>query len=114
MARIDVESVDALFAALEDWVWVEGTRGCLFLRSHAETGGETPEIAETVAGHKTGLRQRIGEIVAADLGNDGDPILAEQVLILFEGATHAAMYRGVEAVSAARTAAAILAERARS
>ncbi|TGN49931.1 TetR/AcrR family transcriptional regulator [Paracoccus liaowanqingii] len=112
MVRIDVDSVDALFAALEDWVRIEGARGCLFLRSRAETGGDIPEIAEAVAAHKAAFRQRVGCIVAKDLGRD-DMALTEQVLVLFEGATHAAVYRGDEAVSAARAAAAILVERAR-
>ncbi|MGR3247827.1 MAG: TetR/AcrR family transcriptional regulator [Paracoccus sp. (in: a-proteobacteria)] len=110
VARMDVERVDALFAALQDWVRVEGARGCLFLRSHAETGSDTPEIAEAVAAHKTSFRQRLGDIVAKDLGHENVP-LSEQVLVLFEGATHAAVYRGDEAVSAA--AATILVERAR-
>ncbi len=112
MARIEVRSVDALFAALEDWVRVEGTRGCLFLRSSAETGGDTPEIAEAVAAHKAAFHRRIEEVVAADLERE-DPVLAEQVLVLLEGATHAAVYRGADAVSAARAAAGILTERAR-
>ena len=107
MARLEVRTVDALFAALEDWVRVEGCRGCLFLRSRAETGGDTPEIAEAVAAHKEAFHRRVGEVVALDLGRN-DPALAEQVLVLFEGATHAAVYRGAQAVSAARTAAAIL------
>ena len=112
MALIDVESVDALFAALQDWVRIEGARGCLFLRSQAETGGGTPEIAEAVAAHKTSFLQRLGDIVAKDLGCENSP-LSEQVMVLFEGATHAAVYRGDGAVSAARAAAAILVERAR-
>ncbi|WP_417309877.1 TetR/AcrR family transcriptional regulator [Devosia sp.] len=112
MARLEVHSIDALFAALEDWVRVEGCRGCLFLRARAETGGDTPEIAEAVALHKAAFQQRVGEVVAMDLGRE-DPVLAEQVLVLFEGATHAAVYRGPEAVSAARSAAAILLERTR-
>lgn len=112
MARIDVESADALFAALQDWVRVEGARGCLFLRSHAETGGDTSEIADAVAAHKTSFRQRVGDIVAKDLGRADKP-LTEQLLVLFEGATHAAVYRGDQAVSAARAAAAVLVERAR-
>lgn len=111
MRRIKVESVDALFAALEEWIRTEGARGCLFLRARGETGGDTPEIAEVVAAHKAEFRERIGEIVATDLGRD-EPILAEQVLVLFEGATHAAVYRGAEAVSAARAAAALLVESA--
>ncbi|NIY99486.1 helix-turn-helix transcriptional regulator, partial [Salipiger sp. HF18] len=86
MARLEVQTVDALFAALEDWVRVEGTRGCLFLRLRAETGGDTPEIAEAVAAHKAAFHQRIVEVVAAELGRQ-DPVLAEQVLVLLEGAT---------------------------
>ena len=133
MARLEVQSVDALFAALEDWVRVEGTRGCLFLRSRAETGGDTPEITEAVAMHKAAFHQRIEEVVAMDLDSlmEGrlvhqrieevvamdlgrqDPVLAEQVLVLLEGATHAAVYRGADAVSAARAAAVILMERGR-
>ncbi|MGF0539947.1 TetR/AcrR family transcriptional regulator [Agrobacterium sp. ES01] len=113
MERLEVGSVDTLFAALEDWVRVEGTRGCLFLRARAETGGDTPEIAEAVAAHKAGFTQRIVAIVAVDLGRE-DADLAEQVLVLFEGATHAAVYRGRKAVSAARAAAATLLEGARS
>ncbi|MEW5424867.1 TetR/AcrR family transcriptional regulator [Amorphus sp. 3PC139-8] len=112
MRRIEVSSVDALFAALEEWVRVEGARGCLFLRTRAETGGEIPKIAEAVATHKAAFGARVQEIVTADLGHD-DPILAEQVIVLFEGATHAAVYRGAAAVSAARSAVAILVERAR-
>ena len=112
MARLEVRTVDALFAALEDWVRVEGTRGCLFLRSRAETGGDTPEIAEAVASHKAAFHRRIEQVVAADPGRE-DPLLAEQVLVLIEGATHAAVYRGADAISAARAAAAILIERAR-
>lgn len=107
MARLEVKSVDALFAALEDWVRVEGTRGCLFLRSLAETGGDTPEIAQAVAAHKAAFRQRLSDVVAADLGREA-PELAEQILILFEGATQVAIYRGAGAVSTARSAAAIL------
>lgn len=113
MAQLEVRSVDALFVALEDWVRVEGTRGCLFLRSRAETGGDTPEIAEAVAAHKTAFAERVGDVVATDLGRE-DPALAEQMLILLEGASHAAVYRGAGAVSAARAAAAILVEGARS
>ena len=109
MQSIDLQSVDALFSALENWVRTEGARGCLFLRSLAETGGETPEIAAAVTAHKTAFQQRIREIVAADLGRD-DTVLAEQILVLVEGATHAAVYRGVAAVSAARSAAALLME----
>jgi AcrR family transcriptional regulator len=112
MRRIDVQSVDSLFSALEEWIRVEGARGCLFLRARAETGGETPDINEAVKAHKVNFDRRVKEIVAADLGRN-DPVLAAQVLILFEGATHASIYKGAEAVSVARTAAALLVQGAR-
>ncbi|MXO64189.1 TetR/AcrR family transcriptional regulator [Altericroceibacterium endophyticum] len=107
MQSIELQSVDALFSAIEDWIRTEGARGCLFLRSLAETGGETPEIAAAVTAHKTAFQERIHKIVAADLGHE-DPVLADQILVLAEGATHAAVYRGVAAVSAARFAAGLL------
>lgn len=113
MRRIDVRSVDALFTALEDWIRVHGARGCLFLRAQGETGGDIPEVAEVVAAHKTAFRDRIGAIVAAELGREA-PALAEQILVLFEGATAASIYRGSEAIAAARKAASALVAGARS
>jgi AcrR family transcriptional regulator len=112
MRQIDVRSVDSLFLALEEWIRVEGAGGCLFLRIRAETGGETPDINQAVLAHKVEFDRRVKEIVTTELGRN-DPILAAQVLILFEGATHASIYKGREAVSVARMAAALLILRAR-
>ena len=114
MERLDVRSVDAVFAALEDWVRVEGARGCLFLRAYGETGGDTPEIAEVVTVHKAALCDRIAKIVEAERGGKADPELTEQVLVLFEGATAAAIYRGPDAVASARAAARTIMSRAQS
>lgn len=102
--RIDAVSVDALFGALETWFAEEGARGCLFLRAWGETGGGVPEIVEVMARHKERLRQRIDDIVVAEIGHRDDE-LAEAILLLFEGATHAATYRGGAAVDGARRAA---------
>ena len=107
MKSMDVQSVDALFGAIEHWVRTEGARGCLFLRTLSETGGATPEIAAAVTKHKAAFQDGVQKIVAADLGHE-DPVLAEQILVLAEGATHAAVYRGAAAVSAARSAASLL------
>lgn len=111
-SRLDVRTVDAFFAALEDWIRVEGARGCLFLRALGETGGEIPEIVAAVHAQKAFLRGRIGDIVHVELGEPCEG-LAEQLLVLFEGATAAAAYRGPEAVSSAREAAGILLSNAR-
>lgn len=113
MARLDVGTVDALFGVIEAWVRAEGARGCLFLRSFGETGGETPEIAEVMIAHKAAMRDRIAGIVALDTDGAGGEALTEQILVLVEGATAAAVYRGPQAVTAARQAAAILVEEAR-
>ena len=113
LRRLEVRSVDALFKALEDWVRVEGCRGCLFLRAYGETGGDIPEIAEVMSAHKEGLWNKIQEIVAIETGGLDDPGLAEQVLILFEGATSVAVYRGAEAVEKARNAAVAIVSRAK-
>lgn len=104
---LDVPTVDALFAALEDWIRIEGARGCLFLRALGETGGDRPEIVAAVQRQKAFLRERIGDIVRSQL-DEPQENLVNQLLVLFEGATAAAAYRGPEAASAAREAADIL------
>lgn len=114
LQRMEVNSVDALFDALEEWVRVEGCRGCLFLRAHGETGGDTPEIADAMLAHKKNLFEKIQEIIYLEVGHKNNPELAEQVLILFEGATAAATYRGAQAITSARAAASALILQARS
>ena len=111
--RLEVESIDALFKGLEDWVRVEGRRGCLFLRALGETGGDTPEIVDAVLAHKARVAERIAVLVEHDTGH-ADAMLTEQVIVLFEGATAAAVYRGEQAVVAARQAAVTLLAGARS
>jgi AcrR family transcriptional regulator len=106
-------SVDAIFKALENWMKTEDNLGCLFLRAYAETGGDTPEIADAVSAHKAAFWRKIREVVSAEIGGRSDPVLAEQILVLFEGATAAAIYRGAKSVKAARLAAIALVERAR-
>ena len=112
-SRLKVRSVDALFAALEEWTRSEGARGCLFLRAQGETGGDTPEVSGAVAAYRQKLRQLMMRVVANEIGRNGREALADHLLLLFEGATSVASYRGVEAIANARVAAAILVERAR-
>jgi len=99
--------VAELFAALADWVDVQGARGCFFLRALSEVGHDDPAIAQRVAAHKEETMRRIAQCILHDLGRSDD-LLVLQVLVLFEGATHTAVYRGREAVEAAGTAAAVL------
>ncbi|CAD5275339.1 MULTISPECIES: TetR/AcrR family transcriptional regulator [Halomonadaceae] len=112
--HIEVGSVDALFDALEEWIRSESARGCLFLRAYGETGGDTPAITEAVLAHKTRLYEKIQDIVAIETDGQEIPELAEQILILYEGATAAAIYRGPEAIASAHKAASALLKQARS
>lgn len=109
---LEVDSVEGLFDELEEWVRLEGSRGCLFLRAHGETGGDTTEITDVVLAHKTRLFEKIQEIVSLETGGL-HPELAEQVLVLYEGATATAVYRGVDAIVSARAAASALIQQAR-
>ena len=114
LQRMDVDSLEGLFDALADWIRAEGARGCLFLRAHGETGGNQAAITAALWAHKQALFERIQAILAAETGGREDPVLAEQVMILHEGATAAAVYRGVDAVAAARAAAIALVRAGRS
>jgi AcrR family transcriptional regulator len=112
LAQLNVANVDALFQALENWIITEGARGCLFLRAMGETGGDSPEIAEMTRAHKARLFERIQQVVQLEWGSDGGDELAAQIVILLEGATAAAIYRGVEAVATARSIAAQMMQKA--
>jgi len=112
--QFDVHSVDALFAVLESWTRIEGARGCLFLRALGETGGEIAEVSDAVAVYRRKIRDLIDRVVATDIDQGGSDVLAGQILVIFEGAISAASYRGVDAIRAARAAAAILVEYATS
>ncbi len=111
---LDVASVDALFQVLDDWLRKEGRRGCLFLRAFGETGGDLPEVVAAMTEHKLRCLAKIRRLVAQETGKPrGNGALAEQILVLFEGATAASIYRGHDAVTAARRAAAALIAQAR-
>lgn len=108
MRLLDVSTVDALFESLERWIQQEGARGCLFLRAQGESGGEVAEISKAMLKHKARLSEKIHCILCLERGEDDCLELAEQLLILIEGATAAAVYRGPQAVKTARSMAALL------
>lgn len=117
--RCEAGSIDELFVRLEDWVRAEGSRGCLFLRAQGEAG-ENPAIAEVVARYRQRLRDMLARIVAVELGRNAataptatESTLSTAVLVLFEGATSAASYLGVEAISTSRSTASTLLDRVR-
>src|SRR5882762_5219136 len=79
--QFDVQSVDALFAELENWTRAEGARGCLFLRAQGETGGAIPEISSSVAVYRQKLWELIRRVSVNDAGAGAANILAEQLLV---------------------------------
>lgn len=113
LAAMPRDGVDSLFAALADWIDKEGAHGCFFLRAAREAGEGDATVRARLDAQKAQTLDLIGDCVAADLG-DRDAMLAAQILILFEGATHAAVYRGPDALADARRAAATLIAAARS
>ncbi|MEU8778758.1 TetR/AcrR family transcriptional regulator [Streptomyces sp. NPDC048606] len=100
------DPVAALFAWLEDWFGEPGFRGCAFLNAHGELGAGPAGVLDVVRRHKAELRSLLGDLAP------GDPVLADQLLILVEGATAvAALDPGPEpARHAARAAHRLLSE----
>ena len=113
LQRLELDSVAALFDALTSWMGEEGARGCLFLRAQGELGTALPEVTEVVAAYKMCFSDTVRRILSRQLGASADEELVEQVVILFEGATAAASYRGLAAVATAGRAATLLALRGR-
>lgn len=97
---MDFTGTDALFASLRQWVTHEGARGCLFFRAHTETGGSTPEIETAVDAYHAQLKAHIAALIRHEIGTTDDT-LTDQLLVLFEGATTTATYRGIAAIDAA-------------
>ncbi len=115
MARLNDEGADPvgkLFDALEQWLAEHGARGCMLLRARSEYAGANEAIVTLVRRQKEEFEHEIGQRVAAALGHP-DPALARQVWLLFEGATAAASVSDLSIISAARQAAKVLVEAAR-
>lgn len=113
LQRLEVDSVEALFDALASWMNEEGARGCLFLRAQGENAGEVEEITQVVAAHKASFSDKVRQIITQQIDAPVADELLEQIVILFEGATATASYRGVSAVASARQAASVLIAQAR-
>lgn len=101
------DPVTGVFDVLLDWVRDEEGTGCPFLRALGEYHSEDPEIAAFAQIHKQRMRVLIAERVAMAVGAP-DPRLADQIWLLFEGATAAVAVAGSTMVEAARDAARIL------
>ncbi len=112
-ASIRIDTMDGLFDALEHWLRADGARGCLFLRALGDLGADSPAVQQAVTAHKTRTAALIGRIAATQARADKAQELAEHLILLFEGATAAAVYRGIDAIASARRAAAALTSLAR-
>jgi AcrR family transcriptional regulator len=109
---INAHDIDGLFSSLIRWTVEEGSRGCLFLRALSDVGDE-PLVHDAVSRYRNQLHALIFRLTAKEVGLDSCEVLAEQILIIFEGATAAASYRGPICIAAAQAAAKSLIDQAR-
>ncbi|MFF9977552.1 TetR/AcrR family transcriptional regulator [Streptomyces erythrochromogenes] len=90
------EPVPAVFDWLARWFSEPDFRGCAFLNAYGELGAAAPEVVRV---HKAELHALLAELVPAQ----APPALADQLLILVEGATTvAALSPGPEPALRAR------------
>ncbi|MFD7555567.1 TetR/AcrR family transcriptional regulator [Streptomyces sp. NPDC059835] len=95
------EPVPAVFDWLAEWFCEPEFRGCAFLNAYGELGTGPAAVLDVVRRHKAELRALLGELAGPDR-----PGLADQLLILVEGATVvAALDPGPEPARRAREAA---------
>ncbi|MFF5158414.1 TetR/AcrR family transcriptional regulator [Streptomyces sp. NPDC000348] len=98
------QRVLAVFEWLHKWFSEPDYRGCAFINSFGELGGISPEVADEARRHKQAFRDHLAALVAAS----GRPEeLADQLLLLAEGAITTAAITGtarpaVQAHDAAR------------
>ncbi|GAB1509663.1 TetR/AcrR family transcriptional regulator [Actinophytocola sp. KF-1] len=97
------ERLLAVFGWLHTWFTDPGYRGCAWINCYGELGATSPAVAEEARTHKEGFRRILRELTAA-AGHDDD--LAEQLLLLAEGAIVTAAITGnADAARQARAAA---------
>jgi AcrR family transcriptional regulator len=103
----------AVFDALEEWFATPEFRGCPFVSTAAEFRDPTHPAHRAAWKFKKGLRDYIADLLAAG-GHDDSGALADQLLLLADGAiVRAAMEGGTSSARAARSAAAAVLANAR-
>ena len=86
----------AIFDALEEWAQEEGAeRGCAFVDAAAELSDREHPAWREIDAHKQQLRARLVELGEAAEQDDPDH-LADQLLLLYEGALSALLVGHVE------------------
>ena len=97
------ERLLAVFDWLHIWFTDPDYRGCAWINCYGELGATSSAVADETRTHKEGFRRILRELTAA-AGHDDD--LAEQLLLLAEGAIVTAAITGDAATAhKARTAA---------
>jgi AcrR family transcriptional regulator len=86
----------AIFDALEEWAREGGgARGCAFVDAAAEISDRDHPAWNAISTHKADLRARLIELAAA-AGRDDAESIADQLLLLYEGALTALLVGHVE------------------
>lgn len=81
----------AIFDQLGEWYADEDFTGCPWINSYGEIGRNSPAIAAEAQAHKAGQRETLATLVAdADLPD----ATADILMVLVEGATVCATFRG--------------------
>ncbi|WP_260617354.1 MULTISPECIES: TetR/AcrR family transcriptional regulator [Microbispora] len=107
------DRVTAVFGFLAEWFGTADFRGCSFINAFGELGPTSPPVAAAARAHKNGLRERLGTL-AAEAGAADPDALADQLLLLVEGAiVAAAMGTATGPAERARSAALALLSAAR-
>jgi AcrR family transcriptional regulator len=101
----------AVFDWLESWFTEPGFRGCAFINAFGELGTVAEGVAGAARDHQHALREYLVDLVARDLAADDPTALADQLLLLIEGAIATAAISGRPAAARhARAAAETLIE----
>lgn len=99
------DRLPAVFDWLHDWFSEPTFRGCAFINSFGELGATSELVANVVREHKDALRQYLLGLVD-HLDTDNHAVVADQLLLLVDGAiTVAAITGNPDAALHGRTAA---------
>ncbi|WP_311922907.1 TetR/AcrR family transcriptional regulator [Microbispora sp. H10836] len=99
------ERVLAVFGFLAEWFGTADFRGCAFVNAFGELGPASPPVVAAARAHKNALRGRLRTLTAEAGAADPD-LLADQLLLLVEGAiVAAAMGTAADPAERARSAA---------
>ncbi|MFG1618007.1 TetR/AcrR family transcriptional regulator [Nonomuraea wenchangensis] len=101
------DPIAAVFEWLERWFGEDGFRGCGFVNAYGELGADSDAVREVVRRHKERLRAYLHGLVAGAVTDPG--LVAEQLLVLIDGATAVAMVSPREAAATAARAAGLAA-----